>query len=151
MQVVSLSDNVIISNNVIKDGGYGISLLPPTSKVPITDNRIIYHAFIGIQLQTSSYDVISGNRIENDEGQGIELFLSCNQNSILNNSIINNAEEALLVGGITSTEIQLQDIAFLITRSRFDLHTPVQIRLRIITSKRVQWKESFSNQAMKMP
>jgi parallel beta-helix repeat protein len=138
MQVVSLSGNVIISNNVIKDGGYGISLLPKTSKVTITDNMIINHAFIGIQLQTSSYDVISGNRIEKDEGQGIELSLSSNQNSILNNSIINNTKEAMLVGGITSTEIQLQEITFLITRSRFDLHTPVQIRLRIITSKRVQ-------------
>ena len=66
---------------------------------------IINHAFIGIQLQTSSYDVISGNRIENDEDQGIELFLSSNQNSILNNSIINNTKEDMLVGGITSTEI----------------------------------------------
>lgn len=104
IQVVSLSDNVFIFNNVIKDGGYGISLLPTTSKVTITDNTIINHAFIGIQLQTSSYDVISGNRIENNGGQGIELSLSSNHNSILNNSIINNAKEAILVGGITSTE-----------------------------------------------
>jgi parallel beta-helix repeat protein len=104
IQVVSLSDNVFIFNNVIKDGGYGISLLPPTSKVTITDNTIINHTFIGIQLQTSSYDVISGNRIENNGGQGIELSLSSNHNSILNNSIINNAKEAILVGGITSTE-----------------------------------------------
>jgi parallel beta-helix repeat protein len=37
-------------------------------------------------------------------GQGIELFLSSSHNSILNNSIINNAKEAILVGGITSTE-----------------------------------------------
>jgi len=104
IQVVSLSDNVFIFNNVIKDGGYGISLLTTTSKVTITDNTIINHAFIGIQLQTSSYDVISGNRIENNGGQGIELSLSSNHNSILNNSIINNAKEAILVGGITSTE-----------------------------------------------
>lgn len=104
IQVASLSDNVFIFNNVIKDGGYGISLLPTTSKVTISDNTIINHAFIGIQLQTSSYDVISGNRIENNGGQGIELSLSSNHNSILNNSIINNAKEAILVGGITSTE-----------------------------------------------
>ena len=104
IQVISLSDNVFIFNNVIKDGGYGISLLPTTSKVTISDNTIINHAFIGIQLQTSSYDVISGNRIENNGGQGIELSLSSNHNSILNNSIINNAKEAILVGGITSTE-----------------------------------------------
>ena len=66
---------------------------------------MINHAFIGIQLQTSSYDVISGNRIENNGSPGIELSLSSNNNSILNNSIINNTKEDMLVGGITSTEI----------------------------------------------
>jgi len=39
IQVVSLSDNVLISNNVIKDDGYGISLLPTTSEVTITTIR----------------------------------------------------------------------------------------------------------------
>jgi len=39
IQVVSLSDNLLISNNVIKDAGYGISLLPTTSKVTITTIR----------------------------------------------------------------------------------------------------------------
>jgi parallel beta-helix repeat protein len=68
--VVSLSDNVLISNNGIKYGGYGILLLHTTGKVTITDNTIINHAFIGIQLQKSSYDVISGNRIEDNGGSG---------------------------------------------------------------------------------
>jgi len=86
--VASLSDNVIISNNVIKDTEYGISLLPITSKVTIIDNLIINHAFMGIQLQTSSYDVISGNRIGNNGDQGIELSLISNHTSILNNSIV---------------------------------------------------------------
>ena len=39
IQVVSLSDNILISNNVIKDAGYGISLLPTTSEVTITTIR----------------------------------------------------------------------------------------------------------------
>jgi parallel beta-helix repeat protein len=104
IEVTTLSENVFITNNLIKDGAYGIVLSPATSKVTITDNTIINHAFIGIQLQTSSYDFISGNIIENNGGQGIELSVISNHNSILNNSIINNAKEGILVGGITSTE-----------------------------------------------
>jgi parallel beta-helix repeat protein len=82
-------------------GGYGILLLPTTAKVTIMDNTIINHPFIGIQLQTSIYDFISSNRIEDNGGQGIELFLSSSHNSIPNNSIINNTKEAILVGGIS--------------------------------------------------
>ncbi|MCX6662879.1 MAG: right-handed parallel beta-helix repeat-containing protein, partial [Euryarchaeota archaeon] len=77
----------------------GLTLMLQTAQY--SQLQLINHAFIGIQLQTSSYDVISGNRIENNGGQGIDLFLSSNHNSILNNSIINNAKEAILVGGIS--------------------------------------------------
>ncbi|DAC72481.1 MAG TPA: hypothetical protein DSN98_04905 [Thermoplasmata archaeon] len=103
VQVATLSENIFISNNLIKDGAYGISLAISTSKVTITDNTIINNAFIGIQLQTSSLNVISGNSIENNGAQGIELSLGSNHNSILNNSINNNAKEGILISGITST------------------------------------------------
>jgi len=103
VEVTTLSENVFITNNLIKDGAYGIVLSPATSKVTIMDNIILNNAFIGIQLKTSSYNVIQGNRIENNGAQGIELSLSSNHNSILNNSIINNAKEAILISGISST------------------------------------------------
>jgi nitrous oxidase accessory protein len=108
IQVVSLTDNIFITNNVLKNGAYGIVLSSTTSKVTVTDNTIINNAFIGIQLQTSTYDIIQGNRIENNGAQGIELSLSSNHNSILNNSISNNAKEAILISGLACTENSIQ-------------------------------------------
>jgi len=104
IQVASLSENVFITNNLIKNGANGIMLSPTTSKATITDNTIVDNAFVGIQLQTSSYNVIRDNRIENNEAQGIDLSFGSNHNSILNNSLIDNGEEAILISGITSTE-----------------------------------------------
>jgi parallel beta-helix repeat protein len=103
IQVASLAENVRISDNVIQDGGYGISLQPTTSRVTITGNTIVNNAFIGIQLQTSSYDVISSNIVEDGGGQGIALSLNSNHNSILNNSVVNNAKEGIMVEGSGST------------------------------------------------
>jgi parallel beta-helix repeat protein len=103
IQVVTLSSNVFITHNVIKNGANGIILGITTSKVTITDNIIHNNAFIGIQLQTSSYDIISDNLIENNGGQGIEMSLSSNHNSILNNSIRDNVKEAILITGLSST------------------------------------------------
>jgi parallel beta-helix repeat protein len=103
VQVASLSQNVFITNNLIKNGGYGISLLPTTSKITITNNTIVNHTFIGVQLQTSNYNVIRGNNIENNGGQGIEFSFNSNHNSILNNSIVSNIKEAILIEGVGST------------------------------------------------
>jgi nitrous oxidase accessory protein len=104
LQVVSLGENVLITNNIIKDGANGIILAMTTSQVTITDNIIIDNAFIGIQIQTSTYNVISDNRIENNGAQGIELSLGSSHNSITANVLIDNAEEAVLINGLTSTE-----------------------------------------------
>lgn len=104
VQVVSLSENIYITNNLIKDGANGIVLGITTSKVTIMDNTIRNNAFVGIQAQTSSYDVIKNNRIEDNGAQGIDLSLGSNHNSILNNSILNNAEEGILINGLSSTE-----------------------------------------------
>jgi parallel beta-helix repeat protein len=104
IQVMTLMENVHISNNIIKNGAYGISLALTTSKITISDNIIQNNAFIGIQLQTSSYNIIQRNTIKDNGAQGIELSLSSNHNSILNNSIVNNAKEGILIGGMSSTE-----------------------------------------------
>ena len=104
IKVVSMSENVVISHNVIKNGGYGISLMLTTSRATITDNVITNNAFINIQLQTSTYDVISFNTIENGGGQGISLSLSSSHNSIVNNSIRNNANEGISLDGAKCTD-----------------------------------------------
>lgn len=104
VKVVSLSENVVITGNVIKNGGYGISLLLTTSRTTITDNVIANNAFVGIQLQTSTYNVIDHNTIKNGGGQGIALSLSSSHNSIVNNTILNNADEGILIDGAKSTD-----------------------------------------------
>jgi len=108
IQVASLSDNVFITNNLIKDGIYGIVLAVTTSKATITDNTIMNNVYLGIQLQTSTFNLIQTNRIENNGGQGIELSLSSHHNSILNNTIIDNAKEGILVNGLACTENTIQ-------------------------------------------
>jgi parallel beta-helix repeat protein len=103
LQVASLAQNIRIFNNIILDGGYGISLQPTTSLATITGNTIMNQAFIGIELQTSSNDVISFNIVSNGGGQGIALSLNSNHNSILNNSVVNNVKEGILLEGSGST------------------------------------------------
>lgn len=99
VRIMSLAENVLISNNLIKDGGYGVVLLPGSGRITITHNTIRTIGFEGIQLQTSTYNVISFNRIENGAGQGITLSLSSNHNYIQNNSVVNNAKEGIMLNG----------------------------------------------------
>lgn len=104
IQVATLSENVFITNNLIKDGGYGISLAVTTSKVTISGNTITNNAFNGISGQTTTYNVIKENAIENNVEQGISLSLGSHHNSIFNNSIKNNGKEGVLIDGLTSTD-----------------------------------------------
>lgn len=102
--VTSLSENVFIENNVIKNGIQGISLAVTTSRVTITGNTVTDNVYIGIQVQTSTYDVIQGNIIADNGKQGIDLSLNSNHNSILNNTITGNGEEGIAISGLASTE-----------------------------------------------
>lgn len=104
IQVATLSENVFITNNLIKEAGYGISLAVTTSKVTISGNTIINNAFNGISGQTTTYNVIKENIIENNVEQGISLSLGSHHNSIFNNSIKNNGKEGILIDGLTSTD-----------------------------------------------
>lgn len=108
VQVTSLSENVFITNNVIKNGIYGIVLAVTTTRATITGNTIMDNVFVGIQLQTSTYDIIQGNSIKNNGAQGIEVSLSSHHNSILNNSITGNGKEGILVNGLASTQNTIQ-------------------------------------------
>ncbi len=104
VQVATLSENVFITNNVIKNGIQGISLTVTTSRATITGNTIMENVYIGIQMQTSTYNLIQGNIIADNGAQGIDLSLSSNHNSILNNTITGNSEEGIAVNGLASTE-----------------------------------------------
>jgi len=104
LQVASLGENIYITNNLMQGGGYGIVLGLTSNKVTITNNTITSNMYIGIQLQTSTYNLIKENRIENNGAQGIEISQISHHNSILNNTIINNGKEGILVNGLTSTE-----------------------------------------------
>ena len=106
--VAGLSENVFITNNLIKDGLYGIDLTVTTSMVTISDNTIMDHTYIGIQLKTSTYNLIKGNIIQNNGAQGIDLSLNSHHNSILNNSITGNGEEGIAINGLASTENTIQ-------------------------------------------
>lgn len=103
IQVASLSENIHITNNLIKDGLYGISLAVTTGKITISNNIIRNNVYSGIQGQTTTYNIIKENSIENNGALGIDLSLGSHHNSILNNSIKNNAKEAILISGLTST------------------------------------------------
>jgi parallel beta-helix repeat protein len=106
--VASLSENIFITNNMIKDGMYGIVLSITTSRATISDNTIMDNVYVGIQLQTSAYDLIQGNNIQNNGAQGIDISLNSHHNSILNNSITGNGEAGIAIGGLASIDNTIQ-------------------------------------------
>ncbi|MCX6661116.1 MAG: pectinesterase family protein [Euryarchaeota archaeon] len=108
LHVVTLCEDVFITNNVIKNGVQGISLAITTSRITITDNTIMDNVYIGIQVQSSTYDLIQGNTIKNNGAQGVDVSLNSNHNSILNNTITGNGEEGIAIGGLASTENTVQ-------------------------------------------
>jgi len=108
LTVATLAEDVFITNNLVKDGVYGIVLAITTSRVTIQDSTITANVYTGIQLKTSTYDHIEGNIINDNGAQGIDLSLGSNHNEILNNTIINNANEGILIAGLTSSENTVQ-------------------------------------------
>lgn len=108
LQVASLCEDVFIMDNILTKGTQGISLMVTTSKITITGNIIFNNVYIGIQAQTSTYNLIQGNTITNNGAQGIDLSLACNHNNILNNTITGNGEEGIAIGGLTSNENKIQ-------------------------------------------
>jgi len=106
--VASLSENIFITHNLIKNGMYGIDLAVTTSRVTISDNTIMDNLYIGLQMKTSTYNVVEENSIENNGAQGIDISLNSHHNSILNNTITGNGEEGIAISGIASTENTVQ-------------------------------------------
>jgi len=104
IQVMTLAENIRIENCIIKQGATGIALGLTTNRITITHNIIQDQDFVAIQTQTSTFDMISFNRIEGSKGQGITFSLSSSHNSIVNNSIIDNVKEAVMFEGAGSTD-----------------------------------------------
>ncbi len=103
IEVATLSSSILINDNKIQQGGYGVKLDASTNKVTISDNILSDQVYAGIQATGTSYSVISENVIKGSGGQGIDLGIGSNHNSILNNTIINNAKEGIFIEGIGST------------------------------------------------
>jgi parallel beta-helix repeat protein len=106
--VASLSENDVISNNIIKDGMYGIDLAVTTSRITVHGNTITDNLYIGIQMKTSTYDLIEENVIQNNGAQGIDVSLNSHHNNILNNTITGNGEEGIAINGLACTENTIQ-------------------------------------------
>jgi parallel beta-helix repeat protein len=102
IEVAAAANTILIKDNLIQAGGYGVKLDLSTNKITMTGNIITEQVYAGIWGQTTSYDVINKNLIEKSGGQGIDLTLGSNHNSILNNTIVNNAKEGIFLEGIGS-------------------------------------------------
>jgi nitrous oxidase accessory protein len=102
IEVSTLASMVIINDNIIKQGAYGVKLIATTNKITISDNIISDQVYAGIYASSTSYSVISGNVIKGSGGQGIDLTLGSNHNSILNNTVIMNTKEGIFLEGIGS-------------------------------------------------
>jgi len=103
IEVSTLSSMVSIGDTIIKEGAYGVKLIATTNKITITENIIYNQVYAGIYAASTSYSVISENVVKGSGGQGIDLALASNHNSILNNTVINNAKEGIFIEGLGST------------------------------------------------
>jgi parallel beta-helix repeat protein len=103
--VFPLMEEIIISNNIVKDCSYGIFLQATSTRVTISNNIITNNEFEGIILQESDRNVISGNTITENGGFGISLETISNQNEILDNTMENNFAGLQLTGGSSQNTI----------------------------------------------
>ncbi len=82
--------NILISGNIVKNGGGGAIWGAGASNVIVTGNSVDGAADVGIDLEWCDDSVISANTVSNFENGGISLFFSCNGVSITGNTIKNN-------------------------------------------------------------
>lgn len=91
------SDKISISFNCIYNSKVGIN------QYRSNHNMISYNVFnnisTGIDFWESNYNEISKNKINKTKWCGIDFFFSCNRNKILNNTIQNCRDEAIIILG----------------------------------------------------
>lgn len=93
------SNQIIIKNNTMINGRYGISLLSSSSNCTIIGNNISDYSY-GIELKGTSNNNIIGNTIlDNVWGIGLyDYYGSNNNNNITGNIILDNRKGILLAG-----------------------------------------------------
>jgi parallel beta-helix repeat protein len=97
--VFPLMEEIIISNNIVKDSSYGIFLQAGSTRITITGNLISNNEFEGILLQESDRNILSENTVNENGDFGIALETISNQNEILDNTVENNFAGIQIAGG----------------------------------------------------
>lgn len=87
-----VSENIIITGNIVKDGGEGAIWGTGAKNVIISNNIVNGANDVGIDLEWCDESIISSNTVSNAENGCISLFFSCKQISITGNTILNNRE-----------------------------------------------------------
>ncbi len=103
--VFPLMEEIIISNNIIKECSYGVFLQATSTRVTISNNIITNNEFEGIILQESDRNIISGNTITENGDFGIVLETISNQNEILDNTMEDNFAGLQIAGGSSQNTI----------------------------------------------
>jgi parallel beta-helix repeat protein len=85
---IGFSEEMTISENILRDNTCGAIMLTESSAISIADNRIT-NSFYGISLSAASDILIGCNFITDADGQGISLY-SSSMNIIHNNALDNN-------------------------------------------------------------
>ncbi len=103
--VYPLMEEILITNNIIKDSSYGIFLQATSTRITVSDNIISNNEFEGILLQESDRNIISGNTIIGNGDFGISLETISNQNEILDNIVEDNFAGIQIAGGSSQNTI----------------------------------------------
>jgi len=107
---VSISDLTILQNPTAISNEYANVYIEYARDCIIKD-CIIKNSFNGIRAKQTDESIISGNTIENNQEDGILLFISSDKNEIKNNVIQNNKRGIYLQDFCTENTIATNDIS----------------------------------------
>ena len=102
---IGTSSNNVISENFFTNVCYAIAIgsaYPNTNRDNVISNNTITQGAggVGIALGTfSTHNVVSGNNISNNDGDGIILLDNANENLICKNIISNNTDNGVIIIG----------------------------------------------------
>jgi len=100
------SQNIIISENYIRDSGYGIRMIRGCLNINITMNYIIETWLNAIHFQSNCDQNILINNYITDADEGIHLEEKCDQNRLINNTITDISDYGVYIStNCNNTEI----------------------------------------------
>lgn len=88
----------LVSNNQLRDGGYGVFLRNSASKNTVRDN-IVRQATYGIGVENSHSNIISYNLILSNTAKGFYIFTTPTGNLFYRNQVALNQQQAFYIGG----------------------------------------------------